>query len=56
MQLKNYTTLATTGVGATITGLGMLIGGRTGAMITGFGIAHITLKLLDKYKPMTKNQ
>ncbi len=38
------------GLGALVTGAGKLIGGKLGSGITGFGVAHIILGTLDKYR------
>jgi hypothetical protein len=42
------------GVGALVTGLGKLIGGRMGAVMAGFGLAHIALGLLDMARPTVR--
>ncbi len=38
------------GLGALVTTVGKLIGGRVGSGIVGFGLAHIFLGTLAKYK------
>jgi len=47
----SWTVLAT---GAAVTGLGRVIGGTLGAGITGFGLAHIALGVLDQFRPSVK--
>ncbi len=52
MQIKekvmsNKTSLIVAGLGLITTGVGKAIGGRTGNAVSGFGIAHIMLGLLD---------
>lgn len=39
------------GLGALVTGIGRLVGGRTGDGLTGFGLAHIVLGALDMFRP-----
>lgn len=39
------------GLGALITGMGRLVGGRTGDGLTGFGLAHVMLGALDLFRP-----
>lgn len=39
------------GIGIIVTGFGRLIGGRIGAGIAGFGMAHIMLGFLDRLRP-----
>lgn len=56
MQLKNSTGLLIAGIGAAVTGLGTLIGGRAGSMVKGFGIAHIALGMLNHFKPRIRKQ
>ncbi len=45
------TSLAVTGLGIVVTGVGKTIGGQVGAGIMGFGMAHIALGLLDMARP-----
>jgi hypothetical protein len=45
------TNLVVTGLGAAVTGAGRIVGGSMGATITGFGMAHIVLGLLDMTRP-----
>ncbi len=45
------TSKAVIGIGALVTGLGRLVGGRIGDSITGFGLAHIVLGALDMFRP-----
>lgn len=49
------TSLTVAGVGAAVTGVGRLIGGPLGAGITGFGLAHVALGLLDMARPSVRN-
>ncbi len=42
------------GIGALVTGLGRLVGGRVGDSITGFGLAHIVLGAIDMFRPSTR--
>ena len=52
MRRKTSTTSwAVTGVGAVVTGVGKLVGGKLGAVMTGFGLAHVALGLLDMARP-----
>ena len=45
-----------TGVGAAVTGVGAtMLSGGLGAGVTGFGLAHVTLGLLDMFRPSVKN-
>ncbi|NMB36065.1 MAG: hypothetical protein GX989_07275 [Firmicutes bacterium] len=39
------------GLGALITGMGRLVGGRTGDGLTGFGLAHVVMGTLDLLRP-----
>ena len=52
MQLKTSTGIWIAGIGAAVTGIGTLIGGRTGSVITGFGLAHVALGVLDNFRPV----
>ncbi|MGI6606174.1 MAG: hypothetical protein ACOX2X_03910 [Peptococcia bacterium] len=49
--MKKTTSLVLTGLGATVTGIGALVGGRMGAGLTGFGLAHVVLGTLDMFRP-----
>jgi hypothetical protein len=51
MAKSSTTSLAVAGTGAVVTGVGRLVGGRLGAMISGFGLAHVVLGLLDMARP-----
>ncbi|HAF17366.1 MAG: hypothetical protein ACN4A7_08420 [Thermacetogeniaceae bacterium] len=48
------TSKAVMGIGALVTGLGRLVGGRVGDSITGFGLAHIVLGAIDMFRPSTR--
>ncbi|MDD2212232.1 MAG: hypothetical protein PHS83_05585 [Clostridia bacterium] len=48
---KNTTSLFVTGLGAVVTGIGSLIRGPIGAGVKGFGLAHIFLGTLDRFRP-----
>ena len=43
------------GLGVAVTGLGRMVGGRIGAGIAGFGLAHIVLGFLDKFRPSVRS-
>ena len=43
------------GIGAVVTTLGYVTGGRLGAGITGFGLAHVVLGFLDMFRPTVNN-
>lgn len=45
------TSMVVLGLGALVTGAGRMIGGRLGAGVTGFGLAHVTLGILDMFRP-----
>jgi len=49
--LKKTRSWVVTGLGATVTGIGALMGGRVGAGLTGFGLAHVLLGTLDMVYP-----
>jgi hypothetical protein len=51
MAKSSTTSLAVAGTGAVVTGVGRMVGGRLGALISGFGMAHIVLGLLDMARP-----
>ncbi|SFR10465.1 hypothetical protein [Desulfoscipio geothermicus] len=42
------------GTGAAVAGLGRLVGGSLGAGITGFGLAHVALGILDQFRPSVR--
>ncbi len=50
----NTTSWAVLGVGAAVAGLGRLVGGSLGAGITGFGLAHVVLGMLDQFRPSVR--
>jgi len=45
------TSWVVTGVGAAVTAAGLMTGGMLGAGITGFGLAHVVLGVLDMFRP-----
>ena len=52
MQLEkwfkdNPTGFIVAGLGLLVTGIGKLLGGRVGDTLSGFGIAHLVLGILD---------
>ncbi|NLZ93526.1 MAG: hypothetical protein GX922_05875 [Firmicutes bacterium] len=51
MAKSTTTSWAVAGTGAVVTGIGRIIGGKAGAWISGFGLAHIVLGLLDMRRP-----
>lgn len=51
MAKSTTTSWAVAGTGAVVTGIGRIIGGKAGAWISGFGLAHIILGLLDMKRP-----
>ncbi|NLM52621.1 MAG: hypothetical protein GX197_07350 [Firmicutes bacterium] len=54
MAKSSTTSWAVAGTGAVVTGIGRLVGGRVGAWISGFGLAHIVLGLLDMARPTVR--
>ncbi|WP_162991149.1 hypothetical protein [Biomaibacter acetigenes] len=48
------TSWVVTGVGAAVTALGLATGGTIGAVITGFGLAHVVLGTLDMFRPSVR--
>ena len=54
MAKSTTTSLAVAGTGAVVTGVGRMVGGRLGAWISGFGLAHIMLGLLDMTRPTVR--
>ena len=56
LQLKrDRTGWIVSGLGVAVTGLGRMVGGRIGAGIAGFGLAHIVLGFLDKFRPSVRS-
>lgn len=55
MQNNNTTGWVVSGVGAAVTGLGLIVGGRVGAGISGFGMAHVVLGVLDHYRTTVRD-
>ncbi|MDW7652437.1 MAG: hypothetical protein SCK29_07000 [Bacillota bacterium] len=55
MAKSSTTSMAVAGTGALVTGIGRMVGGRMGAWISGFGLAHIALGLLDLTRPTIRN-
>ncbi len=59
MAKSSTTSMTVVGVGAVVTGLGrMMIRKRRnlGAMVAGFGLAHVALGLLDMIRPTVRRQ
>lgn len=54
MAKSSTTSLAVTGTGVLVTGLGRLVGGKYGNWISGFGLAHVVLGLLDMTRPTVR--
>lgn len=53
--MKGTTTSWTVlGVGAGVALLGRLMGGSLGAGMTGFGLAHVALGVLDQFRPSVR--
>jgi len=50
----NSTSWAIVATGAAVTGLGRIVGGNLGAGITGFGLAHVALGILDQFRPSVR--
>jgi len=46
--------MVVTGLGVAVTAIGKMVGGTVGAGITGFGIAHIVLGVLDGLRPSVR--
>lgn len=42
------------GVGAGVAILGKMVGGTLGAGVTGFGLAHMALGVLDQFRPSVR--
>lgn len=51
---NRVTSWTVAGTGALVTGIGRLVGGRLGAWISGFGLAHVALGLLDMTRPTVR--
>lgn len=51
----NTTSWIVTGVGAGVTAIGLMLGGTTGAGVTGFGLAHVFLGILDMFRPSIRS-
>ncbi len=51
MDSAATTSMVVLGLGAIVTSAGRIIGGRLGAGVTGFGLAHVTLGFLDMLRP-----
>ena len=43
-------------LGVLVTSLGKFVGGGLGRGLTGFGLAHIVLGTLDKYRPTVRGR
>ena len=54
MDSPETTSVVVMGLGAIVTGAGRMVGGRLGAGITGFGLAHVALGLLDMFRPTVR--
>ena len=55
MKKAATTSLAVTGVGAAVSGVGaFLLKNKWGAGILGFGLAHVVLGLLDMLRPTVR--
>jgi len=52
----NNTSKFIIGLGALVTGLGRLVGGKAGYWLRGFGLAHIVLGSINIFRPILKNQ
>ncbi|ADL07935.1 conserved hypothetical protein [Thermosediminibacter oceani DSM 16646] len=50
----NTTSWVVACVGAVVAGVGTMVGGTLGAGITGFGLAHIVLGILDMFRPTVR--
>ena len=56
MVKSSTTSWTVTGLGAVVTGVGKLVGGKLGAAIAGFGMAHVALGLLDMARPTIRQR
>lgn len=54
MEGRNTTGLMVAGLGVVVTGIGRVVGGRLGAGISGFGLAHVALGILDMLRPTVR--
>ena len=54
MDSPETTSMVVMGLGAIVTGAGRMVGGRLGAGITGFGLAHVALGHLDMFRPTVR--
>jgi len=50
----NTTSWAVLGTGTAVTLIGRMVGGSLGAGITGFGLAHVALGILDQFRPSVR--
>lgn len=50
------TSKAIIGLGALVTGIGRVIGGRIGDGISGYGLAHVVLGTLDMLRPSVRTR
>jgi len=50
MFKENTTGLVVAGLGLLVTGIGKMLGGRLGDTLSGFGMAHILLGILDSIR------
>lgn len=53
---KKTTSNLVISLGVVATSIGRFVGGRLGRGITGFGLAHIVLGTLDKFRPTVRNR
>ncbi|HUW63789.1 MAG TPA: hypothetical protein VMW83_03680 [Spirochaetia bacterium] len=51
---RTRTGMCVTGLGVAATAVGKMVGGTAGATITGFGVAHIVLGMLDGLRPSVR--
>ncbi len=54
--VSTTTSKAIIGLGALVTGIGRVVGGRVGDGITGFGLAHVVLGTLDMLRPSVRTR
>ncbi|CEO89701.1 hypothetical protein [Syntrophaceticus schinkii] len=54
--VSTTTSKAIIGLGALVTGIGRVVGGRVGDGITGFGLAHVVLGTLDMFRPSVRTR
>ncbi|EEG77270.1 hypothetical protein [Dethiobacter alkaliphilus] len=56
-KVKSSTTSwVITGLGTVVTGIGKMLGGKIGAAIAGFGLAHVVLGMLDRIRPTVRQR